>query len=834
MLTYEFSVPGVTCSACTGSIDYVVEEARKEKKLTGIRSINIDLAEVPPRALVHVEEGLEKSAVKNELNELLIDVGFEFTDVVPTAIIIRQLILKGLLGLVTGSIMLGLCLSGLGLSMGVMYLIGFLCTALTFYLGKDTYQEAFKKLKAKQLTMHTLFSLSTLTALGISLLSFLVPTIPMMFDTALLIFGFIHLGKAYEQSTKRKVGQAASYRALAPAKISVRQANGKFQEESIYNIMPGSIIRVPQGGVIGLNGEYLPEDKSENSTTIINPFSGSNLPQKIEPYNNILAGSLVPTNVDHIDLRVTKSEEDSYLAFLEKNAKLTLTKKAPLQTVADKILQYFVPTVLFLALASAFTIGFLFTTLSALQVAATMLALACPCIFGLIIPLIIKLAIVIANTMGVQVAHGESLQAAAETEIIFFDLQGTLTSDEIFVSSGRAEQPVTNLSTLMLDYLAAIEQFSEHPFACAIQKYIYEHLKRPKRSNKKGIVPEVTLEETFHSGMRASIRGETYLVGNKALFLEQGFKEEDFKNADLPNHEAEHVIYLARNKLIQGCILLKNPLREGAAEVVRALQDQGKEVRFCTGASLETAEKHIRQLEQSGVRPIPRAHIYANCTPQDKQDHIEKLSVEGRKVAMIGDGLNDAPAFEKSFFSIAIESAQSYKLTQDTAGAVIHKDSNNELSLRAIPRIFKLADQTVKTIKQNLALSLSYNMVTMFAIPSLFIGFSFILNPALGAALMFIQSTLILAHVQYFKKKQLASLELDTNPAIWKSTDNQVLNKLPLSPSQFKKAQDDFDFNYGKKNAERTEKPQSETSYSIQITDDLAQVYGNSVYLKPH
>lgn len=734
---------------------------------------------------------LGHQAIKTELNTLLEDVGFTFTQVEPVKTEIRKHVLKGLLGLLSGSLMLGLCISGLGLPLLAMYTLSALGTALTLYLGKDTYKEAFKKLKKKELTMHTLFSISTLMALGVTLASFFVPWLPMMLDTALLIFGFVHIGKAYEKSTKRSINSASSYRSLAPTKILAGVQVGQFEEAFVNTIQPGRIVRIPRGQVIGLDGRYLPEEGARKNTTIINPYKGSNLPQVIKPGETILAGSIVPEDVDFIQLEVSASEEESYLAFLEKQSKSTLSKKAPLETFAAKLLQYFVPTVLVLATLSALAIGILFTPLTALQVAATILASACPCTLGLIIPLAIKVGFLKANTQGVQFANGETLQAAQEVDTVVFDLNGTLTTGEIRVTSGLAQQAPTNLSAKMLDHLAAIEQLSEHPFAQAIRQYLHGELRRPKE-----FLPPVALKEKLHSGLIATIRGETYIVGNKDLMLEQGFQEEEISAANILGHEAEHVVYLARGRKIQGCILLSDPLRKEAPEVIRELQNQGKQVHICTGAGRETAERYARKLERLGGHPIPSGQIAANCLPDSKDEeantktaYINRLNARGRKVAMIGDGLNDSRAFETSHFSIAIESANGHQITQDKAGAVIHK-TNNQLSLRPVLSAFTIANQTVRNIKQNLAISLSYNLLTAFAIGGLLVGLGFVLNPAIGAALMFIQSALILANLQRFKKQTLpyandrvleAKEKLD-----WESTHNRLRRELPYPQPGFK------------------------------------------------
>lgn len=800
MPTFEYSVPTVTCSVCTGAIDRTLEEARRKNELySGIRSLNIDLTYEPPRAFVDVLPDSDAKAVKTELNNQVSCVGHEFTEVVPIKSEIRNHFLKGLLGIFAGVLILGLCISGLQISFLMMGYISFLGTVLTLYLGKETYKEAFKKLKSKQLTMHTLFSISTLMAIGITLAHFFVPWLPMMLDTALLIFGFVHIGKAYEKSTKRAINRASSYRSLAAATILVREEDGSFKEMLIHQIRPGQIIRVLRKQIVPLDGHYLPEEKSARKRTIINPYNGSNLPETGKPEALVLAGSIVPEDLDFIELKVSASEEDSYLAFLEAQSKKTLAKTARLETAASKLLQYFVPTVLILAILSSVAIGVLFTPLTALQVAATILASACPCTLGLIIPLAIKVGFLKAHTQDIHFANGEALQAANEVDTIVFDLNGTLTTGEIRVTSGLATLAPTNLSPRMLDYLAAVEQLSEHVFARAIRHYIHNELRRDPQ-----LCPEAILQEQHHSGLSALIQGKLCIVGNQDLMLEKGFTKAALRAARISGHEAEHVVYLAYDGKIQGCILLSDPLRKEAAEVIRALQEQGKEIHLCTGASLGTAKRYARKLERLGTKPLKQ--IAANCLPDSKDEnantktgYINRLKAQGRKVAMIGDGLNDSSAFERSHFSIAIESANGHQITQDRAGAVIRK-KDNVLSLRSILSAFLISKMTVRNIKQNLAISLSYNLLAAFAIGGFLVGLGFVMNPALGAALMFIQSAFIFVNLQRFKKKKLPYVNdiilKDQISVPCENTTGQLKRVFPY-PKRSSAIQDDIQVNYG-------------------------------------
>ncbi len=928
MPIFEYSMPDVVCSACTGTVDGYIELARKNKTLNpAIRAVNIDLTDEPPRAYIEVDEKMKKpcqlhflpampkpkelaqfkdcyilinqqlyyvsysgstepvnindgeqfakklnelpqdekadcltlslevekqlitddggfarlgwKAIQTELDETmegsfsfllsetpefqmrkhLIKGSFSFLPSETAESQMRKHLIKGIIGLLTGSIMLGLCLSGVGLPMAAIYILGLASTALTAYLGKETFKEAFKKLKKKQFTMHTLFSISTLMALGVSIASFFVPALPMMFDTALLIFGFFHIGKAYEKSIKRHLKHASSYRSLAPTQILARSPGEiAFQKKLIHEIQPKDLIRVQADEVIGLDCIYAPPNNAGRSIALIDPYKGSNLPQTIQAKKKIRAGCRVPKDTDFIELEVTATEEDSYLNLLEKRSHANRDKKAPLETFASKLLQYFVPTVLVLAALSAIVIGILFTPLTAVQIAATILASACPCTLGLIIPLAVKIAYTKAVTQGVEFANRQALQAADDVDTVVFDVHGTLTKGEVrVIDSVQPDKQATNLSPRMLDYLAAIERESKstHPIASAIQHYIHKVLKRPQEFG-----PEVKIEENLHSGIVATIRGETFIVGNKDLLIEREyFTKEEILAAEIPGHEAEHVIYLARltpgnDKKIEGCILLTDPLRKEAVEVVRKLQDEGKRVCLCTGAGRATAEKYALKL---GI-PTDEDHFAFNCEPDSEEGDIKANSKTafidrqiklGRNPAMVGDGLNDSRAFERCKFSIAIESAtrrpaaeqeaeassedQISNLIESKAGAVIRK-TKTHLSLYSILSAFSISRQTVRAIKRNLALSLSYNVLTTLAIVGLLVGIGFVLNPAIGAALMFIQSAFILTSLRRLKKEKLTyandPILLEQEETLGESSTLQLKRVLPAMRQEAKPSDD--------------------------------------------
>jgi P-type Cu2+ transporter len=388
-------------------------------------------------------------------------------------------------------------------------------------------------------------------------------------------------------------------------------------------------------------------------------------------------------------------------------------------------------------MVAAITIGTLFSPLTALQCATAILVSACPCTFGLITPLAVKIGIVKAAAEGIRFKSGQALQAAAQVDTVVFDLNGTLTT-------GKPE--VSYASDSLNDYfghIAAIEELSEHPFA----KAILQHISKSPTNNPA--LKAASSDKKHHSGIAAVIDGESYILGNSSMMLSHGIDIAGYLNDE---EGIYHKIYFAKDKQVLGYFLLKDPLRPDAKATVARLKQMGKKVHLCTGADKTIAQAYAKELNIDYVKANCSASSDQHSTPSGtKTAYIEAIA-KGHKVAMVGDALNDTLAIEASAFGIAVESDATHEITQQKAGAVIHK-INNEISLKAVITALTVAQHTVSNIKQNFLFSISYNMLALFVICSLVIGIGFVINPALGALLMAIQSSLVLANAYRFKNQ---------------------------------------------------------------------------------
>ena len=416
------------------------------------------------------------------------------------------------------------------------------------------------------------------------------------------------------------------------------------------------------------------------------------------------------------------------------------------------------------ALISGLVIGSIFGPGLAIQCVISVLVSACPCALSLITPMAVKIGMKKAAEHGVHFSNGKALQAAADIDTIVFDLNGTLTQGQVVVNA------LHHADRRFLRHIALLESQSDHAVAPIIKTYLDEH----------SIASDETLELTeidksHHSGIKGLINGEVFMIGNQDMLLSNGINP-----VGTPYDNPEKgSIYMVRGQTIIGQIELTDPLRHDAITTINQLQRQGKSVHICTGADRTTAEKYASLLG------IPKHHICANTVGTatqkgelSKTSYIEQLKSKGHKVAMVGDALNDVPAILTAHTGVAIKSDIGDDTTLQHAGIAIQ-----EGSLFAIATAFDIAEKTKRNIFQNLIISLTYNSVITLIAAGAFIAIGFALNPALGVALMIIESAIILGSLYYFKQQDVVSAS-SNNPVAapdkehTESTTSKILNAL--------------------------------------------------------
>ncbi|RUR17997.1 cation-translocating P-type ATPase [Legionella sp. km535] len=658
------------------------------------------------------------------------------------------------------------CISGIGLlvltlTMGALPLIAMipiasLSVVLTLILGARSYHEAWKKLVTTQtLTMDTLFAISTISVVVVSLVSFFIPWLPMMFEAGLLIYGFRHIGIAIEETIKEKIS-SVRFQDRVPNHVRLSLPDGT-QEIDLNQVKTDDHILILPGEIIPLDGHCVNE--SSIYTTII---TGAILPRHFRSEEKVHAGMRLAENAPALKIRVLKPAHQSFLARLDAGIDQSINEKAPLEIKTGQLLAYFIPTVIALAITSGIIIGVFFPAAIAIQCAISVLVSACPCTLGLIIPLAVKTGIHKAAEHGVHFKNSKILQEAEQIDTVVFDLNGTLTTGVPVAKDYSVMSNATITRDHFLALCAALEDSSTHPVGKSIHSYC------SKNSSSKLTVTKPN--DTHHSGIFGCINGKDYTIGSPSLMNEMGIATATIE-ANLNLEAGDSLVFLAEENNLIGYIIITDPLRKDAFKTIKALANMGKELHLCTGADEQTALRYAKAL---GVTNIHANAVATTLEHGDKSKpaYIKSLQLKGHKVAMVGDAANDAQAIAASDLGIAVLSQDSDELTQQHAGAVIQKGT-----LLPIISTFAVSQQTVANIKENLLFSLGYNIAAVLIAGGLLVAIGITLNPAVGVALMAIQASLILLNVYHFKVQPVKQLQETEHPKEQFSSSHQVINK---------------------------------------------------------
>lgn len=641
--------------------------------------------------------------------------------------------------------------------LALMIAMGVVSAVLTLILGARSYYDAaYKLFKSRTLTMDFLFSLSTLTIIAVSIAAFFVPWMPMMMDAGLLIFGCRHIGRAIEDSLIHRMMHRINFRDALPRTVRIRLRNGEQRYCLLRDVREGDVLIMEAG-------ESLPVDGiSQNAGGLLNLNNlwGRPMERVADKGDALVAGISLQDGSPPLLLKATSTADNSYLAGLDRSIALAndeKAEKAPIQEMAERILQYFIPAVLALAILSAAIIAVFCPLALAIQCAVVILVSACPCTLGLVVPLSVKFGMQKAAKLSVRFRNTHALQAADNIDVVVLDLNGTLTLGtpvvEQFYPFDSEDDP-----RALLAFAASMEQGSRRPMAQAICSYAAD----------KGVAclpghEDWVMDESCHSGLRVEQNGDTWVIGNTDMLKTAGIEMDQYPEP--PNLQAgDSVVYLARNKRILGCFRLHDPLRHDVHHTIRALTNLGKHVRLCTGADKATAQRYARLL---GI-PDDDEHIVSDCVGRamyegqyDKRSHIAALKASGLRVCMVGDAGNDALALAESDFGIAIKSGCSSSVTEQQAGAVVHDQCG---SLMPVANAFAVAKQTVFNIKQNMLFSLGYNVFFIALTIALLVAVNVVLPPGVGVALMFLQAFVLIGLAWHLTRQPIAHLEsLDGN-----------------------------------------------------------------------
>jgi len=630
-----------------------------------------------------------------------------------------------------GLVMMALMYLPLNIPMDVLApVLLIVATLVQFWAGAPIYRAAWAAARHGSTNMHTLVAVGTTAAYGYSAFVTLWPRLTtewgfpqhLYYETAVIIVALILMGRWLEARAKKQTGAAIKALMGLQARTARVVRNGVEQDIPIESVQVGDLVRVRPGEKVPVDG-VIHEGHSALDESML---TGESLPVDKDPGDQVIGATLNKTG--SFVFRATKVGKDTALAQIVRLVEEAQGSKAPMQRLADRISEVFVPAILVL---SALTfVGWMVLyqgpeprlTL-ALQAAIAVLIIACPCALGLATPTAIMVGTGKAAEYGILIRGGEALEGARRINTIVLDKTGTLTRGKPAVTGLIATNGITESELLRL--AAAAEVGSEHPLGEAIVA----------RAREQGL--ELPPAEHFQAvsgrGIQALVDGRELLLGNQKMMESYGVHLDGLvQRADELARAGSTPMYVAVAGQAAGLVAVADTLKPESRDAVEQLHALGLDVWMLTGDHRATAETIARQV---GIE-----HVLAEVLPDQKTDKVRGLQAEGRSVAMVGDGINDAPALAQADLGVAIGTGTDVAMAASDI-TLIGGD------LRGIVIGIALSRKTVGVIKQGLFWAFAYNVVLIpIAMGLLYPLFGVLLNPVLAAAAMAMSSVSVVTN----------------------------------------------------------------------------------------
>ncbi len=603
-----------------------------------------------------------------------------------------------------------------------------LATPVQFWAGWRFYKGTWDALKMKTANMDTLIAAGTSAAWIYSTLVAFIPSVfkgETYFDASVIIITLILTGKLLEEIAKGRASSSIKKLMKLQPTIATIIKDGREIEIQIEDVKVGDVIIVKPGGKIPVDGIVVEGYSSVDESMI----TGESMPVGKKVGDEIIGATINKSGL--LKFKATKIGKDTVLQQIIKIVQEALTTKAPIQRLADRVSSYFVPAVIVVAIASFLAWYFIFGVnfIFALTIFIAILIIACPCALGIATPTAILVGTGLGAENGILIKGGEALETAHKLTTVIFDKTGTLTKGEPSVTDIIASEKTSENDILRI--AATAEVGSEHPIGEAIVK---------KAEEKKIQIPKVKTYETIAGkGIKTEYLNKTILVGNRILMkenkIEIGNIEKDVQNLEEQGKTAVIVSY--GNKTI-GIIAVADTLKEFSKEAINELHKMNKEIIMITGDNERTARAIANQL---GID-----RVLAQVLPKDKADEVKKLQEDGKVVAFVGDGINDAPALAQADIGIAIGSGTD--VAMETGNIVLIKDD-----LRDVVTSIDLSRYAIKKIKQNLFWAFFYNTAGIpIAAGLLYPVFGLLLSPIIAAAAMAFSSVSVVGNSLLMKR----------------------------------------------------------------------------------
>lgn len=716
--TAKVAVPitGMTCANCVRNVE------RALKKVDGVLSVNVNLATekatveyVPSLAgLDALKEAVEEAGygvieLEGEMRAEDVEAQARQEEIRRQ----RRLLIVGLVFTIPTFLL------SMGTDLGFLpdfalrkYILLALATPVQFYVGWQFYRGAWKSLKQRTAGMDTLIAMGSSAAYFYSVAATFLTGGHVYYETAAMIITLIVLGKYLEAKAKGRTSESIKRLMGLRARTARVIRNGEEVDLPVEEVQVGDVVIVRPGEKIPVDGVVV-EGRSAIDESMI---TGESLPVGKEIGDEVIGATI--NKMGSFRFQASKVGKDTVLAQIIRLVEEAQGSKAPVQRLADRVAGIFVPAVIsvaFLTFAGWFFLGGVGLERALINMVAV-LVIACPCALGLATPTAVMVGTGRGAERGILIKSGESLERAGTLDTVVLDKTGTITRGEPEVTDVLAANALDEDEVLRL--AASAERGSEHPLGEAIVG----------AAQLRGLALEEVkeFEALAGKGIQASLNGQRILLGNRGLMSGYGIDLSHVEDAvDRLQREGKTTMLLALDNRVEGILAVADTVKEGSKEAVARLQEMGLEVVMISGDNERTAQAIA---EQVGID-----RVLAEVLPEHKAQEVKKLQDQGHVVAMVGDGINDAPALAQADIGIAIGTGTDVAI--EVGDIVLMRGD-----LRSVPEAILLSRKTMGTIKGNLFWAFAYNTA---GIPIAAAG---ILVPWMAAAAMAFSSIFVVSN----------------------------------------------------------------------------------------
>ncbi len=602
-----------------------------------------------------------------------------------------------------------------------------------FWAGSQFYTGAWAALKARSANMHTLIATGISAAWIYSAVATFFPQIfpkqelaDQFFDVVAVVVALVVLGMALEIRAKGKSSEAIKKLMGLQAKTARVIRNGEEIDIPIEEVVLDEIIIVRPGEKIPVDGVIIEGSSAVDESMI----TGESMPVEKNKEDDVIGATINKTG--SFKFKATKVGKDTALAQIIELVQQAQSSKAPIQRIVDKVAGYFVPTVMILAILS-FVIWYDFgpqpSLIYSLIIFVTVLIIACPCALGLATPISLMVGVGKGAENGILIRSGEALEAAQKLDTIVLDKTGTITEGkpsvtDVITTNGFKAQDV-------LKYVASVEKASEHPLGEAI-------INEAKKSSLKLLNPTAFNAIPGH-GVEAQVDGVKVILGNLKLMLKESINVDElmYNNQDLAD-EGKTPMFVAIDGKAAGIIAVADTVKADSKKAIAKLKKMGLEVVMLTGDNERTAQAIAQEVQVD--------RVLAEVLPEDKADNVQRLQQEGKRVAMVGDGINDAPALAQADIGFAIGTGTDVAI--ESSDITLIKGS-----LKGVVTAIQISRATMKNIKENLVGAFFYNGLGLpIAAGLLYPFFGVLLSPMIAGAAMAFSSVTVVTNANRLRR----------------------------------------------------------------------------------